>query len=184
LDWCHDTYQTVTSSIGNMLSAKHQDQRKVNITLGQCANTFRLSDTRRSLIRRSRSGVWLDWANHAPASGASGLPGAGDLALLAGERKTLPLPGSDSFNADADICQCGRESRSRVSGMARYSSYPSCSEHPRSVGGQCFERTQFQRLRIPDAKLGTIAVYEVEGTPQSIVENCALLEEGTLHFPM
>jgi hypothetical protein len=51
------------------------------------------------------------------------------------------------------------------------------------VSGQCFERTQFQRPGTLDARFTTIAVYEQEGTPESILESFALIPAGTLDFP-
>lgn len=52
------------------------------------------------------------------------------------------------------------------------------------VSGQCFERTQFQLPGAMEARFATIAIYEQEGTPESIVESFLTLPEGTLRFPM
>jgi hypothetical protein len=55
---------------------------------------------------------------------------------------------------------------------------------PVLVSGQCFERTQFQRPGVMEARFGTIAVYEQEGTAESIVESFETLPESTFEFPM
>jgi hypothetical protein len=51
------------------------------------------------------------------------------------------------------------------------------------VSGQCFERTQFQRAGALEAMFATIAIYEQEGTPESILESFASLPPGTFSFP-
>lgn len=55
---------------------------------------------------------------------------------------------------------------------------------PALVSGQCFQRTLFQRPGALEAKFDTIAVYEQEGSPESIIESCASLPQGSLDFPM
>jgi hypothetical protein len=51
------------------------------------------------------------------------------------------------------------------------------------VSGQCFERTQFQRPGALDASFSTIAIYEQEGTPESIIESFLSLPAATFDFP-
>lgn len=51
------------------------------------------------------------------------------------------------------------------------------------VSGQCFERSQFQEPGAMEATFSTIAIYEQEGTPESIAECFASLPESTLRFP-
>lgn len=52
------------------------------------------------------------------------------------------------------------------------------------VSGQCFQRTLFQLSGALEASFATTAVYEQEGTPESIIESFNSLPEGTLRFPM
>jgi len=52
------------------------------------------------------------------------------------------------------------------------------------VSGQCYERTLFQRPGALPATFSTIAVYEQEGTPESIIESFASLPESTFAFPV
>jgi len=54
---------------------------------------------------------------------------------------------------------------------------------PALVSGQVFERTLFQKPGALDAKFSAIAVYEQEGSPESIVESLQSLPKGTFHFP-
>jgi hypothetical protein len=54
---------------------------------------------------------------------------------------------------------------------------------PALVSGQCFERTQYQRPGSMAAKFSTIALYEQEGTPESMIESFATLPVGTFDFP-
>jgi hypothetical protein len=54
---------------------------------------------------------------------------------------------------------------------------------PALVSGQCFGRTLFQRPGALEAKFQIIALYEQEGTPESILESFASLPAGTLDFP-
>ena len=55
---------------------------------------------------------------------------------------------------------------------------------PALVSGQCFARTLFQRPGALEARFDTIAVYEQEGTAESIVESFKSLPQSTFHFPM
>jgi hypothetical protein len=55
---------------------------------------------------------------------------------------------------------------------------------PALVSGQCFERTQFQKPGALPATFNTIALYEQEGTPESIIQSFAALPESTFDFPM
>jgi len=52
------------------------------------------------------------------------------------------------------------------------------------VSGQCFERTQFQDPGALEARFQTIAVYEQEGSPESIIESMRFLPEELFPFPM
>jgi len=54
---------------------------------------------------------------------------------------------------------------------------------PALVSGQCFQRTQFQESGAYEALFDTIAVYEQEGPPESIIRSFASLPAGTLEFP-
>jgi hypothetical protein len=54
---------------------------------------------------------------------------------------------------------------------------------PALVSGQCFARTLFQQPGAMEAKFNTIAVYEQEGSAESIVESFKSLPESTFHFP-
>jgi hypothetical protein len=51
------------------------------------------------------------------------------------------------------------------------------------VSGQCFQLTGFQKPGSMYPSFGTIAVYEQEGTPQSIIESFCCLPHETFHFP-
>jgi hypothetical protein len=51
------------------------------------------------------------------------------------------------------------------------------------VSGQCFERTLFQRVGALSADFTMLALYEQEGTPESIIESFAAIPAGTLDFP-
>lgn len=52
------------------------------------------------------------------------------------------------------------------------------------VSGQCFERTQFQRPGATEARFSTIAIYEQEGSVDSLVEELKRVPPGAFHFPM
>jgi hypothetical protein len=54
---------------------------------------------------------------------------------------------------------------------------------PALVSGQCLERTLFQRPGTMSPDYQTIAFYEQEGTPESIIETFASLPAGSLDFP-
>jgi hypothetical protein len=51
------------------------------------------------------------------------------------------------------------------------------------ISGQCFERTLFQRPGAIPAKFQMIAIYEQQGTPESIAESFTSLPESTFAFP-
>ena len=55
---------------------------------------------------------------------------------------------------------------------------------PALVSGQCLERTLFQSPGALQARFQIIAVYEQEGTPESIIESFDTLPDGTFNFPM
>lgn len=52
------------------------------------------------------------------------------------------------------------------------------------VSGQCFERTLYQQPGAMPAKFSTIAVYEQEGMPESLVDSFETLPASTFDFPM
>ena len=54
---------------------------------------------------------------------------------------------------------------------------------PALVSGQCFQRTQFQLTGALPAAYDIIAIYEQNGTPESIIESLASMPKGTLDFP-
>jgi hypothetical protein len=55
---------------------------------------------------------------------------------------------------------------------------------PALVGGQCFERTLFQRTGGAECTYAMIAIYEQEGTVESIIDSFkTLLPSGKLNFP-
>jgi len=54
---------------------------------------------------------------------------------------------------------------------------------PALVSGQCFARTSFQRTGAVECMFEIIAIYEQEGTPESMLESFAALPEGALSFP-
>lgn len=54
---------------------------------------------------------------------------------------------------------------------------------PALVSGQCFFRTQFQRPGALEVPYQMIAVYEQEGSPESIIESLSSLPRSTFHFP-
>jgi len=54
---------------------------------------------------------------------------------------------------------------------------------PALVSGQCFERTQFQHPGALEARFSMIAVYEQEGTAESIIESFASIPPETFAFP-
>lgn len=51
------------------------------------------------------------------------------------------------------------------------------------VSGQCFERTQFQRPGAAEASFSTVAIYEQEGSAESIIADFAHIPPGTFDFP-
>jgi|SRR5579872_3513433 len=54
---------------------------------------------------------------------------------------------------------------------------------PALVSGQCFTRTRFQRAGALECTFEIIAIYEQEGTPESMLESFAALPKGALSFP-
>lgn len=54
---------------------------------------------------------------------------------------------------------------------------------PALVSGQCFQRTQFQLTGALPAAYDIIAMYEQEGTPESIIKSLTSVPKGTLDFP-
>lgn len=54
---------------------------------------------------------------------------------------------------------------------------------PALVSGQCFERALYQSPGAADCGFALIALYEQEGTPESIIDSFANLPKGALNFP-
>lgn len=54
---------------------------------------------------------------------------------------------------------------------------------PALVSGQCFERTLYQSPGAAECGFSLIAIYEQEGTPESIIDSFASLPKGLLNFP-
>jgi len=55
---------------------------------------------------------------------------------------------------------------------------------PALVSGQCFGRTIFQKHGALAPNFNIVAVYEQEGSPESIIESFRSLPESTFNFPM
>jgi hypothetical protein len=54
---------------------------------------------------------------------------------------------------------------------------------PALVSGQCFERTRFQMPGATEVAYSTLAVYEQEDTPESLLESLRTIPESTFDFP-
>lgn len=54
---------------------------------------------------------------------------------------------------------------------------------PALVSGQCFERTEFQNPGALEARFSMVALYQQEGSPESMVESFSSLPPGSLDFP-
>jgi len=54
---------------------------------------------------------------------------------------------------------------------------------PALVSGQCFERTQFQKPGISEARFSTLAVYEQEATPEAMIASFGSVPDELFAFP-
>jgi hypothetical protein len=54
---------------------------------------------------------------------------------------------------------------------------------PALVGGQCFERTAYQKSGSLSASYSAVAIYAQEGTPEVLVQDMAGVPSGALRFP-
>jgi hypothetical protein len=183
--WLQGGYRREVSDIECVLSAQHYEQHRVDITgghfvrpqfhyLGLYGLSIDGAEAAERLIERIATlygeqpaadppATWLYY----PVSEKVGRPAV-----------TFPSMLTVAFANGID----GQEAEFREWYATRHIRH--ALNIPALVSGQCFERTQFQRPGAMGADFATIAIYEQEGTPDSIIESFRLLPQATFHFPM
>jgi hypothetical protein len=184
LSWYRGAYREEVARSAGVVGVGHYEQHEIDITAGQSPRPpchylgiYELSvdgaEGARELIERVSQlhqeqaaaqppATWLYY----PVSEKVGRASGGSAGLL-----TL---------AFANAVE-GREAEFREWYSTRHIRH--ALNVPALVSGQCYERTQFQQPGALRASFSMIALYEQEGTPQSMLESFATLPESTFAFP-
>jgi hypothetical protein len=185
LGWYRGVYRKTVHDLGGVLTAQHYEQHEVDITCGEYAPLpFRylglyevsvdgaqaahgliesIATLHREQVAAQAPATWLYY----PVSERVGRSPAQLPSML-----TLAFANSVP----------GQEAEFREWYATRHIRH--ALNIPALVSGQCFARTLFQRPGALEAKFDTIAVYEQEGSAESIVTSFKSLPESTFHFPM
>jgi len=185
LEWYRGIYQEAVLQIPGVLSLGHYEQHSVDITGGHYP--------RLPLRYLGTCELALDGAFAAECI-------IDLIALLHDEHRAAQAPATWLYYAASE--KVGRPTKTRTSMLtlafanavtgqeAEFREWYA-TRHirhalhvPALVSGQCFERTLFQKPGSLEASFSTIAIYEQEGTPQSMLDSFATLPESTFNFPM
>jgi len=184
LKWYQGAYRDAVVGIENVLSLQHYEQHPVDITrgrfaplpfryLGLCEISVDGAQAAQNLLEAierlhaehgaaAAPAIWIYY----PASEKAGRAAAKRPSLL-----TL---------AFANPVE-GKEAEFREWYATRHIRH--ALNIPALVSGQCFLRTQFQRPGALEAGFHTIALYEQEGTPESIIDSFNTIPASTFEFP-
>lgn len=185
LDWYEGPYRNTVCHFGGVLTAQHYEQHEVDITCGEHAplpfhylGLYEISvDGAQAAegiiesiatLHRQQAAAQLPatWLYYPVSERVGRSPAKSPLMLTLAFANPVP----------------GQEAEFREWYATRHIRH--ALNIPALVSGQCFARTLFQRPGAQEAKFDTIAVYEQEGTAESIVESFKSLPQSTFHFPM
>jgi len=184
LTWYRGHYLKSISAINGVLNLRHYRQHPVDITQGRYERLpfkyLGLYDLVVDGARRSEPIINAVAALHVKE--ASVEPAATWLYYPAGERVGRPARGTaDLMTVAFANSIAGRSDEFREWYVTQHIRHALNVEA--LVSGQCFQRTQFQQPGALAANYSMIAIYEQEGTPQSMIETFKRLPEETFYFP-
>lgn len=184
LKWYRQPCREAVSAIVNVLSARHYEQHEVDVTLGK-----------HERLPYRYLGIYDICVDGAPAAGhiieqidgiyrgqPAALTPATWLYYPIGQKVGRPphtIPSMLTL-AFANAIP-GEEAEFREWYATRHTRH--ALNVPALVSGQCFERTLFQRAGAMDPSFSMIAVYEQEGSAESMIESFNSLPASTFHFP-
>ena len=184
LEWYRGPYKEAVSAIPGVLRVQHYERHEVDITCGRypplpfrylsvCDITFDGAAAAEPLIDRIAVLHLEQPAAHSPATW---------LYYPVSEKvgrspSLLPSMLTLAFTNSVE----GKEDEFREWYATRHIRH--ALNVPALVSGQCFERSQFQKPGARAATFSKIALYEQEGTPESIIESFTSLPPGTFDFP-
>jgi hypothetical protein len=185
LEWYQGAYRQGLSGWDGLLGVQHYERHGVDITqgrypplpfgyLGVCEVSVEGAESAEALIEQITRLHREQPAAQAPAT-------------------WLYYPMSEKVGRTPSVLPCmltlafansvpGRENEFREWYVTRHIRH--ALNIPALVSGQCFERTQFQRPGALTPVFNTIAVYEEEGPPESIIRCFETLPKETFAFPM
>lgn len=185
LEWYQGAYRLAVVESAGVLSVQHYERHEVDVTCGRYAP---LPFQYLGLYELSLDG----------AEAAAGL--IERIALLHAEQTAADAPATWLYYPACEKVGRAPAAKPSMLAVAFANGLPEqerefrewyATRHIRHalnikalVSGQCFERTSFQNPGALDASFSTIAIYEQEGTPESIIENFGSLPKEALHFPM
>jgi hypothetical protein len=183
--WYKGSYRQAASTMQHVLNIEQYEQHEVDITRGRYPRfPFRyLAICELSLDGAEEAGSLIEQHSALHRGGLVAQPPATWLYYPTSERAgRRPAKQPSMLTLAFANGLPGQESEFREWYATRHIRH--ALNIPALVSGQCFERTQFQSHGSADAAYATIAVYEQEAPPQSILDSFASLPEGTLRFPM
>lgn len=184
LKWYQGEYRKAISKSAHVLTAQHYERHEIDITQGRFAclpfkylALYELSldgvEEAQSVIDRVVSLHREQGAAHDPASWL--------YYPMSEKVGRAPIIRPSMLTMAFANAVPGREEDFREWYATRHIRH--ALKVPALVSGQCFARTQFQRDGALECTFAIIAMYEQEGTPESILESFKAIPAGALSFP-
>jgi len=183
-DWYQGVYRQEIRTIAGVLTVRHYERHEVDITRGEYApppfpylgilelsvdgaEAARDAIARIAALHREQSAAKrpATWLYHPAGEKVGRSPAVTPSLLTLAFANAVP----------------GRELEFREWYITRHIRH--ALNIPALVSGQCFERALFQQPGAWDAAYSMIAVYEQEGTPESIIDSFSALPASTFDFP-
>jgi hypothetical protein len=184
LRWYRLSCRDAVSAIQNVISARHYQQHELDVTLGLHARLpyrylgiYEISvdgaPAAASIIEQIERLYRAQPAARAPATW---------LYYPVSEKVGRPPEAMPSMLTLAFANAIpGQEAEFREWYATRHTRH--ALNVPALVSGQCFERTLFQSAGALEARFAMIAVYEQEGSAESMIASFNSLPASTFHFP-
>jgi hypothetical protein len=184
LRWYQGEYRDAIFNTPRVISAQHYEQHEIDITKGGMA---RLPFKYLGIYELSLDG----------AEEASDV--INRVATLHREQHVAKQPATWLYYPMSERVGCDPTVRPSMLTIAFANSVPGHGDEfrewyatrhirhalkvPALVSGQCYARTQFQQPGARKCSFEVIAVYEQDGTPESIIASFAMLPPEALRFP-
>jgi hypothetical protein len=184
LTWYRRTCRDAVSAIPNVVSAGHYEQHELDVTLGMHARLpYRyLGIYEISVDGAPAAAIVIEQIERLYRAQPAARAPATWLYYPVSEKVGRPPEATPSMLTLAFANAIpGQEAEFREWYATRHTRH--ALNVPALVSGQCFERTLFQSAGALEARFGMIAVYEQEGSVESMIASFNSLPASTFHFP-